>query len=257
MKDLYTPDSPALISPADFYGEKKHFCDTCLVILSHEIHDYLLSHYDCSCAAVMFGCNRNTPIYTFSHEGQTLAFYLSAVGSAIAGHQVIESNWLTGAENYIMFGSAGSLDSVATAGRYVIPTTAFRGEGMSYYYAESEDYITVTESHRTAELFRELGVPFVEAPVWTTDSFYRETEVLVNMFRNEGCVAVEMETAGVQAVCSYHGFRLYVFLEPGDTLDGDGYSAEGLPAANHDIRKLMIALHLAKRITGTRTMMAN
>jgi hypothetical protein len=52
----------------------------------------------------------------------------------------------------------------------------------------------------------------------------------------------------VQAVCSYHGFRLYVFLEPGDILDGDEYSAEGLPSANHDVRKLMIALHLAKRI---------
>ena len=109
MKNLYTPDSPAVITPADFYGEKKHFCDTCLVILSHEIHDYLLGHYDCSRVAVMFGCNRNTPIYTFSHEGMTLAFYLSAIGSAIAGHQVIESNWLTGAENYIMFGSAGSM----------------------------------------------------------------------------------------------------------------------------------------------------
>lgn len=250
MKNLYTPDSPAVITPADFYGEKKHFCDTCLVILSHEIHDYLLDHYDCSCVAVMFGCNRNTPIYTFNHEGMTLAFYLSAIGSAIAGHQVIEANWLTGAENFIMFGSAGSLDAAATAGRYVIPSAAFRGEGMSSYYAEPADYISVTESDRTADIFRELGVPYVQAPVWTTDSFYRETEELVSMFHNEGCVAVEMETAGVQAVCSYHGFRLYVFLEPGDILDGDEYSAEGLPSANHDIRKLMIALYLAKKIAG-------
>lgn len=249
MKNLYTPDSPAVITPADFYGEKKHFCDTCLVILSHEIHDYLLDHFDCRCAAEMFGCNRNTSIYTFSYEGHTLAFYLSAIGSAIAGHQVIEANWLTGAENFIMFGSAGSLDSDATAGRYVVPTAAFRGEGMSYYYAEPDDFISVTESDRTADLFRELGVPYVQAPVWTTDSFYRETEKLVNMLRGEGCVAVDMETAGVQAVCSYHEFRLYVFLEPGDILDGDEYSAEGLPSANHDIRKLMIALRLAKRIT--------
>jgi uridine phosphorylase len=188
----------------------------------------------------MFGCNRNTPIYTFNHEGVTLAFYLSAIGSAIAGHQVIEANWLTGAESFIMFGSAGSLDAAATAGRYVIPSAAFRGEGMSNYYAEPADYISVTESDRTADIFRELGVPYVQAPVWTTDSFYRETVELVNLFRNDGCVAVEMETAGVQAVCSYHGFRLYVFLEPGDILDGDEYSAEGLPSANHDIRKLMI-----------------
>jgi uridine phosphorylase len=250
MKNLYTPDSPAVITPADFYGEKKHFCDTCMVILSHEIHDYLLGHYDCSRVAVMFGCNRNTPIYTFNHEGVTLAFYLSAIGSAIAGHQVIEANWLTGAESFIMFGSAGSLDAAATAGRYVIPSAAFRGEGMSNYYAEPADYISVTESDMTADVFRALGIPYVQAPVWTTDSFYRETVELVNLFRNDGCVAVEMETAGVQAVCSYHGFRLYVFLEPGDILDGDEYSAEGLPSANHDIRKLMIALYLAKKIAG-------
>ena len=81
-----------------------------------------------------------------------------------------------------------------------------------------------------------------------TDAFYRETRALTEARRAEGCIAVEMELAGVQAVCDFHGFELYDFLVTGDVLDAPEYRIAALHSANHDLDKLWIALEIAKRI---------
>ena len=59
---------------------------------------------------------------------------------------------------------------------------------------------------------------------------------------------MEMELAGVQAVCDFHGFELWDFLVTGDVLDAPSYEFDALASANHDLDKLWIALELAKRI---------
>ena len=140
-----------------------------------------------------------------------------------------------------MFGSAGTLDSKRTAGKYVVPSKAYRGEGMSFYYAAPSDYIKISGADIVAECFEEAGIPYVTGPVWTTDAFYRETGRLVTDRRNEGCLAVEMELAGVQAVCGHYGWHLYDFLETGDVVEIDGYDKSALSEANHDTRKLEAA----------------
>ena len=119
---------------------------------------------------------------------------------------------------------------------------------MSYHYAPPADYIAIKNADRVEEIFTELQLPYVKGRVWTTDAFYRETRDQFAKRRAEGCIAVEMEVAGVQAVCDYHGFELYDFLVTGDVLDAPVYEIEGLHSANHDLDKLFIALELAKRI---------
>ena len=76
----------------------------------------------------------------------------------------------------------------------------------------------------------------------------RETVGLVQKRRREGCLAVEMELAGVEAVCDFYGLELFDFLEAGDVLEESGYDIKDLPGANHNLGKLMIALEVAKRI---------
>ena len=41
---------------------------------------------------------------------------------------------------------------------------------------------------------------------------------------------------------------MYDFLESGDVLGESGWDLEALPAANHDLGKLMIAFEIVKRI---------
>ena len=135
-----------------------------------------------------------------------------------------------------------------TNGRFVIPTYAYRDEGMSYHYAPPSDYIFIRNHDKLAAIFRRLNLPYVEGRVWTTDAFMRETVGLTNRRRSEGCIAVEMELAGVQAVCDFTGLELYDFLVTGDVLSEDEYRVEELSDANHNMDKFYIALEIAKAI---------
>ena len=59
---------------------------------------------------------------------------------------------------------------------------------------------------------------------------------------------MEIELAGVQAICDLYGFELYDFLVAGDVLIEGNYETDGLSAANHDLDKLFLALQIAKNM---------
>lgn len=245
ITDCYDIITEPMMTLREFYGEPKHLVDICLIIFSIEIHNHLLSTYDCEEIGVLRSCNGNRPIYKLNYKGTDIAFYLTGIGSSMASAMCYETSWVTGATKFIMFGSCGSLDREKTEGKFIIPTESYRGEGCSYYYAPPADYITIRNSGKLSEIFGKLGVPHVCGRVWTTDTMLRETAGLVAQRRAEGCIAVEMEVAGVQAVCDFYGLELYDFLEAGDVLESSGYEVEGLDAANHHLGKLHIALETA------------
>jgi len=246
--DCYDVETETIISLKDFYGEPKHIVDLCLIIFSKDIYTHLLNTYNCEEIAILTACNGNTPIYKINYKGADIAFYLTGIGSAVASSECYEVSWITGAKKFIMFGSCGSLDRKKTEGKFIVPTESYRGEGCSYYYAEPSDYINIKNSQKLSEIFNELGVPYVLGRVWTTDSIVRETRGLVSKRKAEGCIAVEMELAGVQAVCDFYNLELYNFLEAGDVLEESEYEVKGLHNANHNLGKLYIALETALRI---------
>lgn len=246
--DCYDIETEPMLGLQDFYGEQKHILDTCLIVFSEEIHAHLLDTYACEVIGRMNACNGSTPIYRMNYKGKEIAFYLTSIGSAMASAECSEANWLTGATRFVMFGSCGSLDREQTTGKFVIPTESYRGEGASYYYAAPSDYIKIKNAQKLAGIFLEMDVPHVLGRVWTTDCMSRETRGLVEKRKAEGCIAVEMEVAGVQAVCDFYGLELYDFLEAGDVLEASGYEVEGLHGANHNLGKLYIALEIALRI---------
>ena len=193
-------------------------------------------------------CNGITSVYVFEINGMKIAGYLSHIGSAMAGGDVIEVNWITGASKFIMFGSAGSLDSEATNGKFVIPTESYREDGLSYNYAVPADYIEIKNSDVVKRIFDELKLPSIQGMVWTTDALYRETKAKLKARKAEGCIAVEMELAGVESVCDFYGGNVYDFLVTGDVLDQAIYDVSGLANANHNMDKSYIAIEIAKRI---------
>jgi len=248
ITDSFDPKSEPLFTVESFVGPQKHLCDVCILTFSHRILEELQTRFALREAGYLRNVNGDRPIFLFEYDGKTLATVLCGVGATLAGGDVEELNWLTGATKFVMFGSAGSLNREATAGKFVIPTEAYRDEGMSYHYAPPADYIAIKNAKRVEAIFKELGLPYVSGRVWTTDAFYRETRDQFEKRRAEGCLAVEMEVAGVQAVCDFHGFGLYDFLVTGDVLDAPIYENDGLHSANHDLDKLWIALEIAKRI---------
>lgn len=246
--DSYDKDTEPVISLKDFYGEKKYLTEKCLIILSNNLLDHLLDHFDCQEIAHIGSASGSRPVYKSTFEDQEFAFYLTMMGSALASTDCVEVNWLTGANKFIMFGSCGSLDKEQTFGKYIIPTEAYRGEGASYYYAPPSDYLAIKNHDKLESFFIRENVPHTKGKVWTTDVMLRETRGLVSKRKSEGCIAVEMELAGVQAACDFYGLELYNFLEAGDVLNEASYEVEGLHSANHDLGKLYLALKLLKEI---------
>ncbi len=248
ITDSFDNKTQPLFTLQDFYGDRKHLVDICLVIFSKDIFDYILSAFCCEKIAEIEAVNGNTPVYKFAYRGKDIACYLSCVGSTAAAQFLIEANWLTGASKFIMFGSAGSLDGEKTANKYVIPTEAYRDEGMSYHYAPPSDYIKIKNSDKVKTFFDAWNIPNLQGRIWTTDAMLRETVGQAALRRSDGCIAVEMEVAGVQAVCDFYNFELYNFLATGDVLCENSYDKSNLSDANHNLDKLQIALKLAEHI---------
>lgn len=245
ITDCYDIKTEPIVNIEKIYGAQKHIIEKCMILFSIDIYNHLLNNFECEQISTLRACNGEIPIYKINYEGEDIAFYLSGIGSAVASTVCYEVHWLTGATKFIMFGSCGSLDREKTEGKFIVPTESYRGEGTSYYYAEPTDYIEIKNGKKLSSIFDKLNVPYVAGRVWTTDSILRETVGLVDRLKNDGCIAVEMELAGVQAVCDFYGLELYDFLEAGDVLEESGYEVEGLHGANHNLGKLYVALKTA------------
>lgn len=248
ITDSFDNKTPAPMTPRSFYGEGGHLCDICIGTFSGELFKLAQENFACREVARINSANGSKPLLLLDAGGLTVGLYLSFIGAPGATADVIEAAWLLGATKFILFGSAGSLCREKTEGKFVVPTEAYRDEGVSYHYAPPADYITIANSRRVAAFFEGKRLPYITARDWTTDAFYRETVGQTEKRRREGCVSVEMELAALQAVCDFHHFELYDFLVTGDVLGDTDYMPEGLRDANHRADKLYLALELAAEI---------
>lgn len=217
--------SEEILRPGLFYGEREKLCDSCILTFSAAAIEYALKTYPCEQRAAIESTGGTIPVYVMEHQGKQVAFYQSMIGAAAAGGCLEEARCLTGASHYIMFGSCGCLRSEVSAGKLIVPTRAYRDEGLSYHYAPAGDYLPLPNAGRVASFFEREGLPFVTGGTWTTDALYRETRANMERRKAEGCLAVEMECAGLQAVCSFRGLKYYAFLFGGDLLDAPAWEA--------------------------------
>lgn len=217
--DSYDESRP-LIGPKNFY-KKGNIADICIVTFSHKVLEDVLKKYDCEKEVYADNVNGGIQVYSLMTGTNKILFYMSPIGAACAGCVMDEVNYLTGATKFIVFGSCGSLDNALTSGKFIVPTESYRDEGFSYHYQKASDYIEITNSKKLSELFERLSIPYVCGRSWTTDAIYRETEKNVAKRKADGCICVEMESAGLQAVCTYKGLDLYTFFFISDLVDGE------------------------------------
>ena len=173
ITESYCAEKEALFSPGALFGERKNICDVAIATFSGEIYNAVLEKYAHQVVGQIDTVNGHISIYLLDVNDKNVIFYLSPIGSCVAGTFIIEAQWQTGFQKLIIFGSAGALDSEATDGKYVIPTQAYRDEGLSYHYAPAADYIDIKNSDKLAQIFMDLKLPYVQGRVWTTDAIYR------------------------------------------------------------------------------------
>lgn len=237
-----------LITPEAFYGKHEKVCDVCVMTFSCKVIEWVQQHLKCEKVAEIGCCNGNHPIYLTEWKGKKIAFFMTLVSSSGAASCLEEARCLTGCTEYVVFGTCGTLNHQLTDGKVIVPTQAYRDEGLSYHYIEAADYIEMKGWKTVAGFMEEKSVPYVTGRTWTTDALYRETVGKAEMLKKDGCIAVEMELAGMAAVCEYHNLGLKAFLFVSDCLDSEEWHNELLGSEREwdaQIKFFLLALDLA------------
>lgn len=247
----FDPNSPSVFGPEALYQPIDRPVERCLISFSHRVIEHALKQYECETLAVIDSLNGPRPFYCLTHRGQRIAFYMSPITAAGAGTVFEEARHVLGLRKLLCFGSCGALDKSLGEGHLILPTRARRDEGLSYHYAKAEPWVEVKGQPRLKALMQQMQLPFVEGSVWTTDALFRETRDMVRRRQAEGCIAVDMECSGLQALCDFRGIDYYTFFYTGDLLDAPEWEARILGDQReqaHQLDCFEIALELLSRV---------
>lgn len=250
ITEAFDDKSKAIIEPR--VNENAPEVDACILTFSHKIEEFVTKNYDCKQIGTFYFATGDTPVYQIDYKEKKFAFYKTYVGAPACTGTVEDSFSVIKTKKYVVFGGAGCLDKEIAHGKVMIPTEAYRDEGTSYHYMAASDYVTVKNADIIAEFMSKNGIPYVMGKTWTTDSFYRETVNNFNRHKADGCISVEMECAGLQAMCDFRGLELYMFFTSGDLLDAPEWDLrhkEGeIIGTQHDAGHFDIAIEFAKFI---------
>lgn len=250
ITDTFDGRSNPIIELENFY-EPDHIADKAIVTFSYKVFDFVKERFDLTLEKYIGNANGKIPIYSFVYENEKIVFYMSPITSALAGGGLDEVRFVTGVKKFIFFGSCGVLTKEIGFNQMIIPTEAYRDEGFSYHYKEASDYITVKNSGKLVEICRKNAIPFITGRTWTTDAMLRETVNNTQKRKAEGCITVEMECAGLQAVCDYRDVDLFIFFFRGDLVKPNAWEKGNLGGENERLKQLdsfEMALIVSKEI---------
>ena len=211
ITESFDNNSAPVISPEKFY-QRGSIAEKCILTFSHKVFDYVKKNFDLKHECSSETANGKIKIYSFLHNSEKILFYMSPIGSAVAATVMDEVHWLTGVVKFIVFGSCGVITEEDVSGKIIVPTEAFRDEGFSYHYAEPSCFIVIEKAESMIRFFDKCSIPYISGKTWTTDAIYMETENKIKARKEVGCICVEMECSGLQALCNYRGLALYPFF---------------------------------------------
>lgn len=213
-------DKDAIINPDMIVDKIEDFPEVTISCFSKKLFDNVLAFFEAKMIAELHKADGINPVYEVEYKGKRFAMYQSHVGEPIClAHY--EDLLAMGSKRLILLGNCGVLDKSIKDCGIIIPTMALRDEGASYHYAEPTDTIEINPKYKEEfkEVLKEFGYPYVEGTTWTTDACYRETRDKVNQRKEQGALCVEMECAGMQALCNFRNTDFFQFFYAGDNLD--------------------------------------
>ena len=251
--DTFDPFGKELIHAENNVTKLANFPKIMLVVFSAKFRTFFLSKYNATEIGCIKGGGVKYPISQFEYKGLKIGFFHSIIGSAGAA-AFLEELIAMGAEKFLYFGSAGALDKATAGGHLLVPTAAYRDEGVSYHYAEASNYLKIATAPRLASLFDEMNIPYNRTKTWTTDAFYRETDRNLELRKGEGCGVVEMECASIMSVGQFRKKEVYQFLYAADCLDDSSWDKRILGNMPEDMREriLLVAIEAAYRLQSDR-----
>lgn len=223
----FDPDRSAVIEPVP--QPVPGFPEICIGIFSKAIVDEIAEKYHGQVIGQSNFCTGPVYVYKICVEGTEIALFMPHVGEPAASG-FIEEIWPLGGKYFVFAGACGVLRHDIADGHLILPTAALRDEGLSYHYLPPSEEVVLdpAELDCARRALEELGLPYVEGKTWTTDAFYRETRGKMAKRKDQGCICVEMECAGLAAVARFRGLRFSQFFWAADNLDAPEWDARNL-----------------------------
>ena len=207
----------ALVQPMDV---PEH----CVICFFAEVIDWLVETQEAKIIAHSISEIGKHPLYEIAYEGKRLAFFHPGIGAPLA-IALFEEMIARGCRKFIACGGCGVLDKEIAVGHLLLPVAAIRDEGTSYHYLPPSREVQASE-HALAAIETVLnrhGIEFLRTKTWTTDAIYRETRARSATYIEEGCLAVEMETAAFFAAAVFRGVDFGQILYGGDAVIDSGW----------------------------------
>lgn len=223
----FDPISEARIEPSKII-KPRDMPEHCVICFFKEVLEKVISEHDAKTLVENRWEDGPHPVYEIEHHGQRLAFFHPGIGSALAA-SLLEEVTALGCRKYIACGGAGVLVKEIAVGHLVVVNAAVRDEGASYHYLPPSREVTANPAGVQAlvSAVEERGVPYLVGKTWTTDAPYRETANKIAARKEEGCLTVEMEAAGMLAVAQFRGLAFGQVLYGGDDLSGTEWDNRG------------------------------
>lgn len=250
--EQFDPNLRAIINADMLVPKIKNFPEVTISCFSRHLFDKVLSYFDAKLLHTLHNATGESPVYEIEYKGQRFAVYRSFVGEP-ACVSMYEEVLALGSKRLILLGNCGVLDRNIKDCGIIIPTQAIRDEGCSFHYEPASDSIDVNQKYKDLfiAVLQEAGYPYIEGITWTTDAPYRETQDKVNARKEQGAICVEMECAGMQALCNFRNTEFFQFFYAGDNLDHETWeprSISGTTKLDEKSKVMFLAFELGLKI---------
>jgi uridine phosphorylase len=223
----YDNDRNALIEPSKVI-KPQNAPEHCVICFFREIIDKVIREQNAKLVVENRWEDGPHHVYEISCQNQRLAFFHPGVGGPLAAG-LLEEVIAFGCRKFIACGGCGVLEKEIAVGHLIVVSGAIRDEGVSYHYLPPDREVAANSSAINAlvKTLDKKGVPYRVGKTWTTDAPYRETPRKIAKRKEEGCLAVEMESAGMMAVARFREVLLGQVLYGGDDLSGPEWNSRG------------------------------
>lgn len=244
LLEQFDPSPKAIFEPSMVAPKLEHFPEKVLTCYSKKLLEKALEGRVVETICRLDTEDGGLPVYVFEEDGVRYGAYMSRVGApacVINLEEVISR----GAKTVMMFGSCGVLAEDIPKWGIIVPTAALRDEGVSYHYLPASDEVSFGEvADLVKETLEAAGENVRLGKVWTTDAIYRETAVKMAKRKEQGCIAVDMESASALAVCKFRGVKFGQFFYTEDVLTEDNWDGRGLASGVKDQADRLFGLAL-------------
>ena len=219
----FDPTPTAIIEPADVVASMD-VPEHCVICFFQEVIQWIVEHRDARIIANSKSEIGLHPIFEIEYNSKRLAFFHPGIGAPLAVG-LLEEMIIRGCKKFVACGGCGVLDKRIAVGHLLIPVSAIRDEGTSYHYLPPSREIEMDPTALAAieSVLERHQIDYLRTKTWTTDAIYRETAEKTAAYREDGCLAVEMEAAAFFAVAKFRGVNFGQILYGGDAVNPSGW----------------------------------